>query len=97
MKTSWGMKAPHRRKQATLRTKVRWERLGLEDPAQSPAALSIDDIRRQITSAASQGLSPDTVSRSHQKDEHQKGGHPKTGAKTSVATRKRSERGAASS
>ncbi len=89
MKTSWGTKAPHRRKQASLRTKVRWERLGLEDPAQSPRALSIDDIRRQITSAASQGLSPDTVSRSHQKD-----GHVKPASKKSAPTRKR---GAASS
>jgi hypothetical protein len=84
MKTSWGTKAPLRRKQAILRTKVRWERLGLEDPAQSPSALSIEDIRRQITSAASQGLSPDTVSRSHQKS-----GHPKPGSKTSAGTRKR--------
>lgn len=84
MKTSWGMKAPHRRKQATLRTKVRWEKLGLEDPSQSPSALSIDDIRRQITSAASQGLSQDTISRSHQKD-----GHPKPGSKALVTTRKR--------
>ena len=85
MKTSWGMKGPHRRKPAALRTKVRWEKLGLEDPSQSSSALSIDDIRRQITSAASQGLSPDTISRSHPKP-----GQPKTGAKTLVATRKRS-------
>jgi len=68
MKSSWGTKAPHRRKRAILRTKVRWERLGLVDPAQAPSALSIEDIRRQITSAASQGLSLDTVSRSHQKN-----------------------------
>jgi len=84
MKTSWGMKAPHRRKQAALRTKVRWEKLGLEDPSQSSSALSIDDIRRQITSAASQGLSPDTISRSHAKE-----GHPKPGSKASGVTRKR--------
>ncbi len=48
MKSSWGTKASHRRKQAILRTKVRWERLGLEDPSQSPSTLSIEDIRRQI-------------------------------------------------
>ena len=84
MNTSWGTKAPHRRKRAILRTKVRWEMLGLQDPAQSSSALSIEDIRRQITSAASQGLSPDTLSRSRPKD-----GRPKPGAKASVATRKR--------
>ncbi len=84
MNTSWGTKAPHRRKRAILRTKVRWEMLGLQDPAQLSSAPSIEDIRRQITSAASQGLSADTVSRSRQKD-----GRPKPGSKASVATRKR--------
>ena len=84
MNTSWGTKAPHRRKRAILRTKVRWEMLGLQDPAQSSSTLSIEDIRRQITSAASQGLSPDTVSRSRPKD-----GRQKPGAKASAATRKR--------
>ena len=46
--------------------------------------MSIDDIRRQIISAASQGLSPDTVSRSDEK-----AGRPKPHPKVSVATRKR--------
>jgi hypothetical protein len=46
--------------------------------------MSIEDIRRQITSAASQGLSSDTVSRSQEK-----AGHSKPGSKVSVATRKR--------
>jgi len=84
MNTSWGTKAPHRRKRAILRTKVRWEVLGLQEPAPTSSTMSIEDIRRQITSAASQGLSPDTVSRSRQKD-----GRPKPGSKASVATRKR--------
>jgi hypothetical protein len=84
MNTSWGTKAPHRRKRAILRTKVRWEVLGLQEPAQTSSTMSIEDIRRQITSAASQGLSPDTVSRSRQKD-----GRPKPGSKASLATRKR--------
>jgi hypothetical protein len=84
MNTSWGTKAPHRRKRAILRTKVRWEILGLQDPAQLSSAPSIEDIRRQITSAASQGLSPDTVSRSREKE-----GRPKPGSKAQGATRKR--------
>ncbi len=84
MNTSWGTKAPHRRKRAILRTKVRWEMLGLQDPTQSSLAPSIEDIRRQITSAASQGLSPDTLSRSREKE-----GRQKPGSKASAATRKR--------
>ena len=84
MNTSWGTKAPHRRKRAILRTKVRWEVLGLQEPAPTSSSMSIEDIRRQITSAASQGLSPDTVSPPRQKD-----GRPKPGSKASVATRKR--------
>jgi hypothetical protein len=68
MNTSWGAKAPHRRKRVVLRTKVRWEILGLQDPAQSSSSPSIEDIRRQVTSAASSGLSSDTLSRSGQKD-----------------------------
>lgn len=67
-----------------LRTKVRWEKLGLQDPAGSSSATSIEDLRRQITSAASQGLSPDTVSRSQQKDRR-----PGLGAKQSVSASKR--------
>ncbi|MEQ1681664.1 MAG: hypothetical protein CAF42_002850 [Nitrospira sp. CG24B] len=84
MNTSWGTKAPHRRKRAILRTKVRWEMLGLQDPTQSSLAPSIEDIRRQITSAASQGLSPDTLSRSREKE-----GRQKPGSKASAAPRKR--------
>jgi len=68
MNTSWGAKAPHRRKRVVLRTKVRWEILGLQNPAQLSSSPSIEDIRRQITSAASSGLSSDTLSRSSQKD-----------------------------
>jgi hypothetical protein len=80
MNTSWGTKASHRRRRAIRRTKVRWDLLGLEDPERATSTTSIEDIRRQIISAASQGLSPDTLSRSHAK-----AGRPKP----SVATRKR--------
>lgn len=68
MKTSWGANASYRRKRVVPRTKVRWEILGLQDPVQSSSSLSIEDLRRQITSAASWGLSSDTLSRSGQKD-----------------------------
>lgn len=81
MKTSWGTKSPNKRRRVVLRTKVRWEKLGLQDPAGSASVPSIEDLRRQIASAASQGLSPDTVSRSQQRD-------PGPGAKRSVPRRK---------
>lgn len=84
MKTSWGTKASHRRKRAIRRTKVRWDLLGLQDPERTSATMSIDDIRRQIITAAKQGLSSDTLSRSHAK-----AGRPKPGPKASVATGKR--------
>jgi len=68
MKTSWGANASYRRKRVVPRTKVRWEMLGLRDPAQSSSSPSIEALRRQIISAASSGLSSDTLSRSGQKD-----------------------------
>jgi hypothetical protein len=84
MKTSWGTKSPNKRKRVVLRTKVRWEKLGLQDPAGLSSAPSIEDLRRQITSAASQGLSPDTVSRSRQQ-----AGRQGASAKRSLSGRKR--------
>ncbi|MBL8039208.1 MAG: hypothetical protein JSS38_14060 [Nitrospira sp.] len=84
MKTSWGTKSPNKRRRVVLRTKVRWEKLGLQDPTGSLSAPSIDDLRRQIASAASQGLSPDTVSRSQQQ-----GGRSAPGTKRPGTTRKR--------
>ena len=80
MNTSWGTKSLHRRKRAIRRTKVRWDLLGLQDPERTA---SIDDIRRQITSAASQGLSLDTLSRSRSKESRLK-----PASKSSISTRK---------
>jgi hypothetical protein len=84
MNTFWRPSLTHRRKRASRRPKIRWKTLGLQDPAQSSSAPSMEEIRRQITVAARQGLSSDTVSRSQQK-----AGHSKPGSKISVATRKR--------
>jgi hypothetical protein len=82
--SAWGTKPPNRRKRTVLRTKICWERLGLRSPERSSSTTSIEDIRRQITSAASQGLSSDTVTRSQQK-----AGHSKPESKIAVVTRKR--------
>ncbi len=84
MTPPWGTKTSRRRKRAILRTRFRSNVLELHDPAQTSAAPSIDDIRRQITSAASQGLSLNTLSRSREK-----GGRQKPASKASVAPRKR--------
>jgi hypothetical protein len=83
MNSSWGTKAIHRRKRALLRTKVRWDVLGLQDPAHTTSSLTIEDLRRQIISASSEGLSLDTVSRSHPKD-----ARPKPRSKSSTSSRK---------
>jgi hypothetical protein len=84
MNRAWGTKTPHQRRRVVLRTKVRWETLGLQSPTQSSSAPSIEDIRRQISLAASQGLHSGTVSRSQQKNER-----TKPGAKVPMTTRKR--------
>lgn len=84
MNRTWGTKSPHQRRRVVLRTKVRWEMLGLTNPIHASTAPSIEDIRRQVSLAASQGLRSDTVSRSQQYD--QKG---KPGSKASRATPKR--------
>jgi hypothetical protein len=69
MNRTWGTKSPHQRRRVVLRTKVRWEMLGLQDPTQLSSSPSIEDIRRQISLAARQGLCSGTVSRSQQKGE----------------------------
>lgn len=84
MNRAWGTKTPHQRRRVVLRTKVRWETLGLQSPTQSSTAPSIEDIRRQISVAARQGLHAGTVSRPQQKTQR-----TKPDAKVTVTTRKR--------
>lgn len=65
--TSWGAgKTSRKRKRTVLRTKIRWDVLGLQDPERMAATPSMEDIRSQIISMASQGL--EAHSRSGQKD-----------------------------
>lgn len=55
--SSWGSgKTSRKRKRTVLRTKIRWDVLGLQDPARMGATQSMEDIRSQIISMASQGL-----------------------------------------
>jgi hypothetical protein len=55
--TSWG--TSRKRKRTVLKTKLRWDLLGLQDPAHAASTRSMEAIRRQIISAASQGLGTD--------------------------------------
>jgi len=63
MSASWWTKPSQRRKARIRRTRIRWDLLGLQDPAGTSSAPSIEDVRRQILSASSNGLSPDTLAR----------------------------------
>jgi hypothetical protein len=65
MSTVWGAnKASRKRKRTVLKPKIRWDVLGLQDPLLEGPSVSIEDIRRQVTSLASRGLGPGTRSRS---------------------------------
>lgn len=84
MSTAWWIKAAPRRKGSIGKRKFRWDVLGLQDPAVTASTPSIEDIRRQIKSAASYGLSAETLMRSREKDER-----PKPGSRVSGVSRKR--------
>ena len=85
MTRAWGTKPAYQRRRVVLRTKVRWETLGLQDPTESSSAPSIEDIRRQVSLAARQGLCSGTVSRPQQKNTRPK----PASSKVSVVTHKR--------
>jgi hypothetical protein len=66
--TTWGRgKTSRKGKRPALRTKIRWNLLGLDDPALA-GTTSMEDIRRQISSMASRGFGPGTRSRSGVKE-----------------------------
>lgn len=87
MYTPWGTKGSHRPKQGTRKAKVHWDVLGLQDPAMTSCTPSIEDIRRQIISASSHGLSPETLARAQTKSAPRK-----SVPKAAASTRKREAR-----
>jgi len=88
MSTVWGgSKAARKRKRPVQKLKIRWDVLGLHDASKDGQSRSIDDIRRQVTSLASQGFGPETTSRSSTKDAPTRS--PTKGT-TPSATRRRS-------
>lgn len=69
MSTVWGgNKAARKRKRPVQKLKIRWDVLGFDDASKDGPSRSIDDIRRQVTSLASQGFGPETKSRSSSKN-----------------------------
>ena len=87
MSTVWGgNKSARKRKRPVQKLKIRWDVLGLHDASKDGPSRSIDDIRRQVTSLASQGFGPETTSRSSAKNTPARSAT--TGAKPS-ATRRR--------
>lgn len=87
MSTVWGgNKSARKRKRPVQKLKIRWDVLGLHDASKDGPSRSIDDIRRQVTSLASQGFGPETTSRSSAKNAPARSAA--TGAKPS-ATRRR--------
>lgn len=74
MYTSWRTKGSHRPKRGTRKAKVHWDVLGLHDPAVSSSRPSIEDIRREIISASSAGLSSETLARAQTKGASRKSG-----------------------
>lgn len=88
MKTStpfWGTgKTSRKRKRTVSKTKIRWDLLGLQDPARTASTPSIEDIRCEIISLASRGLGQGAGSRSDVKDSSSR-----SGARATSSTRKR--------
>ncbi len=84
MEPTWGIKASPRRRGPACKRNLRWDLLGLRGPAKAPSSPSIEEVRRQIISASSSGLSPETLARSREQDEQ-----PKPRPKASGLRRKR--------
>jgi hypothetical protein len=55
--TSWrGNKKARKSVRTRQKPKIRWEHLGLTDPADESATPSIEEIRRQVVSLSARGL-----------------------------------------
>lgn len=62
--SSWGSSRTSRKGRRTVvKTKIRWDLLGLQDPVLTGPTQSMEDIRRQVSSLASRGFGSGTRSR----------------------------------
>jgi hypothetical protein len=87
MSTVWGgSKSARKRKRPVQKLKIRWDLLGLDDASKDSPARSIEDIRRQVTSLASQGFGQETKTRSSAKETPVRS--TAKGAKPTVARRR---------
>ncbi|SLM47446.1 conserved protein of unknown function [Nitrospira japonica] len=64
----WNRNAPKKKKtRSTSKPKIRWELLGLSDPAVTEPT-AIETIRRSVSSLASQGFGDETLLRSAEQE-----------------------------
>lgn len=66
--TVWGGNKARKRKRPVQKLKIRWDVLGLQPASSEESSRSIDDIRRQVTSLASNGFGQETRLRSVSKE-----------------------------
>ncbi|UVT14273.1 MAG: hypothetical protein H8K04_10380 [Nitrospira sp.] len=84
MSIPWWTKASPRRRKVHGKKTLRWDVLGLRDPAMTSATLSIEQVRRLIIEASNCGFSSATLARSQEKN-----GQRKWRTKSPGGTRKR--------
>jgi hypothetical protein len=66
--TVWGGNKARKRKRPVQKLKIRWDVLGLQPTSSEESSRSIEDIRRQVTSLASNGFGQETRLRSVSKE-----------------------------
>ncbi len=65
MSGSWRRnKSTHKAKRVRHKPKIRWDQLGLSNPDDVVAPVSMDEIRKQVVALASHGFGQETRSRS---------------------------------
>ena len=58
-----GNRPTHKKKRARHKPKIRWQLLGLTDPAEEDTSVSMDEIRRQVVIMSHRGIGQGARSR----------------------------------
>jgi hypothetical protein len=87
--TVWGGNKARKRKRPVQKLKIRWDVLGLQPTSSEESSRSIEDIRRQVTSLASNGFGQETRLRSVSKESR-----PRSAASNVQAAKPKRRRGA---
>ncbi len=74
-----GNKSSRKKKRTVPKLRIRWNQLGLMDPAIESHEASMEEIRREVTALASLGFGAETRARSAQAQAHGAGAHRRTG------------------